>query len=330
MDNEKFGMPAEQNLGSLQLNESPFLNWITKTIDALVITDYEKRILLVNPSYEKLTGFHSAELLGERVEQRIKSGKTATHVYREMWESLDTKGTWLGDVINKKKSGEIFHANVSITKIDTGSQSFYIGIYRDHSHIFKEQEEKIYMSRHDDLTGLPNRALFEEKVQEMIDRSKNLKQREKQFLLFFDLNGFKPINDTLGHLAGDYLLIAFANRLKENFQLKGMLGRFGGDEFVAYTTSSSKNELSKKIAQFNHELQVHPLMVKGNIFKISVSVGIAEIPKDGESIRELIKKADQAMYDSKRDGNLDGNFYLYLNTSTSFLRRYSYFYHHFN
>lgn len=298
----------EKGLHKFKSNLDNLIKWINLTKDGVIITDEEKNIFFINATFERLSEFKAEEIIGKTPEAIIKSGQNPSRLYEEMWKEIDRSNSWAGGVINQKKSGELFYADISITKIVDENMVYYVGIYRDITNLWRDNQTITHTANHDTLTNLLTNDHFQKTIQKLLDNEKD--NDETSFLLFFDLNGFKPINDSLGHVIGNQLLKAFADRLKDRFQEFGILGRFGGDEFLSFIPhAESKEEIVRKIHFFNKELSENPVKIDSRTFPISASVGIAQFPKDGREVSELIKKADTAMYQAKRSEKSLVEFY---------------------
>lgn len=298
----------EQNLHKFRSNPHHLSDWLRLTKDGVIITDENKKTLYVNPTYERLTGYNVEEVLGKTPDKTIKSGQMSNDLYEEMWDEIAHSNSWAGGLINQKKSGELFYSNVSITKIESDNTSYFVGIYRDVTDLWMDNQNIAHSANHDDLTNLLTGIHFQKIVQNLLD-TKNKDNR--MALLFFDLNEFKAINDSLGHLLGNHLLQAFADRLNNMFRKSGILGRFGGDEFLVFIPHLISNEeVIRQVQLLNKDLKEKPIELNARAFPISASVGVSLSPKDGREVNELIRKADIAMYHAKRKKDSLIEFYM--------------------
>lgn len=157
--------------------------------------------------------------------------------------------------------------------------------------------EKLYLSRHDKLTGLYNRHYFKERLVDILDKTDRYNQDFS--LVVFDLNNFKNINDTYGHSIGDEIIKAFANKLKNTFRKSDLIARYGGDEFIGIFFETDKENIEKRISQMAFELETEPINIENNKLKISTSYGVAYYPSDAKDLEELFKVADKRMYEFK-------------------------------
>ncbi|OLO42325.1 hypothetical protein BTR23_03630 [Alkalihalophilus pseudofirmus] len=278
--------------------------------DGLMITDYKQNIIAVNPSFEKITGYIFGEVVNKNP-KFLQSGQTARSVFNEMWEKIRTEGTWTGELINQRKNGEQFWSYITITHIKKQrvEDSFYIGIMRDITERIKAEKRVSYLAYHDDLTQLPNRALFKKHMKETLLHAKH--NNEKFALLFLDLDHFKKVNDSLGHHVGDLLLQHIATRLKEVVGEHGMVSRFGGDEFTILLhplpNKWSAYEMVKRIIQSFQK----PVDCAGEKIYSNTSMGISFYPDHGLDFHTLLKNADSAMYQAKQEGRSQFQEYNY-------------------
>ncbi len=272
---------------------------------AIMITDSDGRILKTNLAFSKITGYERHEVLG-RSSRILNSGRQSQAFYQNLWQQLKTQGSWRGEIWNRHKNGNLYAEWLSINSVADkfGRTSHYIAIFNDITQR-KQDEEKIkYLAHYDILTQLPNRALFNDRLDHAISYAK----RHKQWLavFFLDLDRFKQINDTLGHAAGDSLLQQVAKRLKNCVRETDTVARFGGDEFVmlltSFTDEESALQQSTEISKHLLKSLSQPFDILGGWVMSSGSVGFTLYPKDGYSAVELIRNADTAMYHAKEQG----------------------------
>jgi len=274
---------------------------INNTAEAILISDENNSIISVNPAYSLITGYTEDEVIGKNP-NIIQSGRHDIIFYEQLWEELLSTGRWQGEVWNRHKEGGIFPVWQSITAIKdiSGKVVQFVSIFNDIS-ARKASEELIhYQANYDNLTDLPNRNLFLDRI----SRTLKIAQREQsQFaLLMLDLDRFKWVNDTLGHNAGDLMLQETAKRLLASVRESDTVARLGGDEFciiVAQLQTPNDVEMiaNKIFASFKE-----PLNLSGHEVFISGSVGITLYPDDGIDIETLQMNADSAMYSAKEHG----------------------------
>ncbi|QOP40448.1 EAL domain-containing protein [Sulfurimonas marina] len=275
--------------------------------DGVVITDSAQHILKVNNSFCKTTGYTEKELLGKSP-NLLSSGWHDKEFYKQMWEEISGKGSWQGEIVDRKKNGETYISETSIVAIKKDDEiTNYIAISSDISHK-KEQEQIINnLAYYDALTKLPNKILFQERFENYVSLAK---RHQKQIaLLFIDLDNFKNINDTLGHLVGDQFLKDAAMRIKSILREEDTVGRFGGDEFAILVQNwhslSSLGTLAQKII----DIFKQPFLLESTEFFSGASIGISIYPDDAQTYDEMVRLADTAMYHVKNQGKNNYEFY---------------------
>lgn len=275
--------------------------------EAVVITNAKNLIVFVNPAFSTITEYGREEVLG-RNPGFLHSGRHDAEFYAGMWSQLDRTGRWSGEVWNRRKSGEFFAEWLSITVIrdSAGQVSHYVAVFTDITHR-KEDEERIWrQANYDPLTGLPNRSLFLDRLSQAVRQGR---REAKGFaLMFLDLDGFKAVNDTMGHAAGDVLLQQTALRLSDCMRSSDTLARLAGDEFVFILQGVSGRMEPAVVAGKILEQLARPYELEAGIANIRGSIGIALFPEDSEDGQSLIKKADEAMYAVKRQGKNNFKF----------------------
>jgi diguanylate cyclase (GGDEF)-like protein/PAS domain S-box-containing protein len=282
------------------------------TIEGVMITDPDARIVAVNRAFTEITGFGEAEALGRNA-SFMQSGKHDDEYYQAMWQALDRGGSWRGEIWNRRKSGEIYPEwlTISVVRDSRGHPSHYVGVFSDITGIKKSEEELNRLAYHDALTGLPNRLLFLDRIDHAIQRAS---RTDGQFaILFIDLDRFKNVNDTLGHHTGDLLLVAMAERIRKRLRAEDTLARLGGDEFTVLMESLAGGQENPHLAaQLAHDLintMAQPFQVAGHDLFHSASIGISLFPQDGQDAETLVKHADTAMYRAKDAGRNGFQFY---------------------
>ena len=279
------------------------------TAEGVVITDRNAIIIKANNAFSTITGYPLNELLGQPM-NLIQSGKHSKEFYVGMWTSLIQDGKWQGEIWNRSKDGSIYPQWLSINALydDDNEIINYVGVMLDISHL-KDSEMKLdFLANHDSLTGLANRRCMADRLQTMISNSR----RHNKFvgILFLDLDRFKSVNDSLGHHVGDKILIETGHRLKTLVRNNDLISRLGGDEFVilldeiasVYDIHAIAKKILSKINEpfiFDDFSQIH----------LSASIGATLYPVNGDSVDQLIKNADTAMYKAKDSGRNQVQFY---------------------
>lgn len=275
--------------------------------ESIMMTDANGIIVSVNPAFTWLTGYRPDEVIGKNP-SLLKSGKHDNAFYSAMWQALKTTGQWQGEVWDKRKDGSIYPKWVNIDAVRENNEiTHYVSIAHDISK-HKQHEARIqHMAEHDHLTGLPNRRVLSQRAAEIIDSQR---QTDAAFaLLLIDLDRFKHINDTLGHQAGDKVLVETARRLIDSVRHADLVVRLGGDEFVALLTNIENPVNISEIATHVVDTLGQPIFVEERSLHAPPSIGIARYPEDGEEIDTLLRNADAAMYRSKARGGNCWTFY---------------------
>ncbi|MDD1628025.1 MAG: EAL domain-containing protein [Methylococcaceae bacterium] len=272
----------------------------------IMITDKSYNILQVNQAFTEITGYSQEEVLGKNP-RILASGLHDKAYFQNFWKQLTTNGRFEGEVLNRRKNGEIYPEWQTITAVknDKGEVSHYVSVFSDITEK-KETESRIHnMAFYDPLTKLPNRRLLLDRFDQELATAK----RHKQFgaVIFLDLDHFKLLNDSQGHLVGDELLIQVANRLVSVLREEDTPARLGGDEFVVllHANSGSSSKVADQawvVAEKIKEKLNEPFMLNQYQHQISTSIGITLFPDNHKSPAVILQQADTAMYRSKASG----------------------------
>jgi diguanylate cyclase (GGDEF)-like protein/PAS domain S-box-containing protein len=283
-----------------------FFRKISRVVDqgpvANIITDALGNIEFVNPGFTRLTGYSYSDAVGKNM-RILKSGVTPSEEYRRLWSAIVSGEEWWGEIINRKKDGELFWSSITISPITdaSGKITNFLARLEDITERKQKMETILYMAYYDSLTGLPNRYFF----QELLQNALNQAQRHGRMLgvLFLDLDHFKKVNDSLGHPVGDQLLQATAQKLKDCCSREGdIVARRGGDEFIVLLPELKQVEGAIKVAERIISAFKKSFVLPANEISISPSIGISVFPRDGCDPETLIRKADMAMYCAKEEG----------------------------
>ncbi len=272
--------------------------------DTIVITDEQRHITYVNEAFTKNTGYSWDEAMGQNP-SILKSGKMSEEFYINMNKTLSKGEKWNGEFINKNKNGILYYEKASIMPMFTNKKPIgYLGIKLNITNYIKEQEKVKFLAYHDNLTRLPNRRLMKKIISSELAKKKN----RYISLFFLDLDGFKNINDTLGHDIGDILLVKLSKKLKNYMGEEDRVFRTGGDEFAILNYFDIKDN-SKVIAENILKLINEPIFTHTHTLRVGASIGIAKFNKDKDNIITLLKHADIAMYEAKQNGKNRYKFY---------------------
>ncbi|PIX00550.1 MAG: GGDEF domain-containing protein [Hydrogenophilales bacterium CG_4_8_14_3_um_filter_62_83] len=266
----------------------------------VAITDPWQRIVEINPAFTRLTGYSREEILGQ-TPRLLSSGRQEAGFYAAMWAAIRATGQWRGEIWNRHKNGEFYPVELAIVamKDEVGQVSHYIGIFRDISQIKEQQQRLERIAHYDALTQLPNRVLLADRMHMALAQA----QRVNGVLAvcYMDLDGFKQVNDELGHEAGDNLLMALSNRVTLALRAGDTVARLGGDEFVLLLGRANIDECRKTLDRLLKAI-AEPYPLHNQAVRITASIGVSLFPQDEADPDTLLRHADQAMYTAKESG----------------------------
>lgn len=270
------------------------------TAEGVIITDTQQRISAVNRAFSQITGYTEAEALGE-TPRLIGSGLHETAFFATLWYRLAADGHWQGEILNRRKCGELFPCWLTINAVRNLEQviTHFVAVFADISSLKQAQARLDHQAHHDPLTGLPNRTLFETRLAAALASDHGMACGA---LLFLDLDRFKHINDSLGHPVGDLLLKGIAQRLRSLARGSDTLARLGGDEFILLLPGIEHAEQAEAFAEQMLSGFSAPFQAGEHEFFIGASIGVALYPDDGQDVATLVKNADAAMYRAKAKG----------------------------
>lgn len=278
--------------------------------DAIFITNEVQEIITVNPSFERLTQFSEPEMMGLSIRDFLLDQWDDDMVAAIMFD-IDQHGFWEGEIWNRRKDGHAYLCMISLVAVqnDIGETVHTIGFFKDRTENYNAKQKIEELAFSDALTGLPNRLLLEERVNQSITHAKRESGESGEFaILFLDLDNFKQINDSLGHSFGDQVLVEVTERLSKCLRQVDTAARLGGDEFVLLLHQA--NAAGAEICARRVLAEVGAPFAMGDIqFSLTCSIGIALYPADGQRMEDLIKNADSAMYHVKERGRADFRFY---------------------
>jgi len=283
---------------------------VEHSINVVLITDIHGRIEYVNTMFEEVTGYSKDEAIGKNPSM-LASGKTTHEKYEELWDTIKRGKTWRGIFKNKKKNGQLYWGNGLITPIrdENGAITHFLAIQEDVSEKVKAEERVKYLTVYDELTNLCNRTSFMGQMNHwLIDKGNHTRTA---ILLFIDIDGFRLINDTYGHSTGDIVLQRIAEiisstssrrgkRCTNSDEDKSLVGRLGGNEFAVFLPACNEND-GMEVAE-----EIRSMLEKYRFVEISshltASIGIVLFPKDGNTVKELVTKADASLSYAKELG----------------------------
>lgn len=268
------------------------------TTEAIITCDSDKIITQANKAFEIMSGYSVQEVCGQHISS-LRSLQHDDEFYLNIDSALVQNGNWHGDMWTRHKNGELISTKTAIHAIKDSNQNTisYVYLISD-SNLANQAEEHIaYIAQHDMLTGLANRLAFSVHIAQALETSN--RHKDKMALLYLDLDGFKKINETFGHIGGDQCLRIIGNRIKSCVRANDCVARLGGDEFAIIVEDlhdpQDLNNLAKKITKSLSE----PIVYTGENIQISTSIGISIYPDDSSTVDELLQNADTAMYKVK-------------------------------
>ncbi|WP_421866071.1 putative bifunctional diguanylate cyclase/phosphodiesterase [Motiliproteus sp.] len=269
--------------------------------DAIVVCDKNRLISYVNPAFEQITGYQLDEVLG-RNPKLLNSGRQQEPFYAQMWQSIDDQGSWSGEIWNRRKDGRVYPSWLTISSVlnSEGEATHYTGIAHDISAQKAFEAKILYQSTHDLLTGLPNRALFLETLQQVLDSQAASDQ--PLGVMIFNLDHFKLVNHTLGHHNGNLLLCRLAEKISEALGDDGLLGRTGGDEFALLLRQHDGDPTLHQQAQQLQELIRTPLTLHDQNHQLTASSGLSIYEHNNGDAETLLSHAISAMEAARHSG----------------------------
>lgn len=276
--------------------------------EGVVIINPDFRISSVNPAYTDISGYDLREVIGNFPINHTALSQGGA-MFDDMWAGLEARGRWEGEFWNLRKSGEEYAERLSVTAITnaTGEVMQFAAIISDITKRKQDEERILYQANYDSLTGLPNRSLFLDRLTQAIN---NMQRSNKNLgLLFIDLDGFKLVNDTLGHDVGDMLLKEAAKRLGTCVRTGDTVARLGGDEFTIIMPNLDDPKNAPLVAQRVLDSLGRAFLLGGHEAFVSGSIGITIFPDDAKDAQELLKNADAAMYRAKEEGKANYQFF---------------------
>ncbi|MCU7845200.1 MAG: EAL domain-containing protein [Candidatus Thiodiazotropha sp. (ex Monitilora ramsayi)] len=272
------------------------------TREGVMVTDAKGVIRMVNQAFSKLTGYTESEAIGKQPDI-LKSGKHDTAFYDKLWNDLRLSGHWQGEIWNRRKNGEIYPELLSISSVygDLDEVKYYVGVFSDISQLKQTEAKLEYLAHHDPLTHLANRRLLMTQLEYGLKTAH--RKRERVALLVMDLDRFKDINDSYGHVIGDQLLQLVAGRLNHRLRESDLVTRLGGDEFAVLMQGLQNPEDAAILASEIIQTLNDPCQLPDGLeLQVGTSIGISLYPEHGYSAETLLQHADSALYQAKKEG----------------------------
>ena len=288
----------KQAEAKLQLSATVF----SHAREGIFITDVQGTILDVNDAFIQITGYSRQEAIGQNP-RILKSGRQTPEFYADMWQALMGEGNWCGEIWNRRKTGEGFAALLTLSTVrdGQGNPQYFVALFSNITALKEHQQRMEYLAHYDGLTHLPNRMLLDDRLHQAMAQVE--RSRQHLAVVYLDLDGFKAINDTYGHEAGDQLLVTVAQRMKQTLREGDTIARLGGDEFVAVLLNCNQGKASVSSVQRLLEAASQPVQLNGWIIQVSASLGVTFYPQTNVVDAEhLLNQADQAMYQAKLTG----------------------------
>lgn len=272
---------------------------VDNTMEGIVVTDAHSHILSVNPAFTRLLGFTEDELLGQ-TPRMFKSGRHGPAFYESMWKTLGQTGNWRGEIWNRRKNGEIFPERMSLSAVRDGQGKVtqYVCMFTDISEEKQQQQRLEFLAHKDPLTGLSNRSWFGQELERAVLHARP--NGEKMAVLLLNLDRFKDVNDSYGHLVGDEVLKHIARQVQGALRPGDMIGRMAGDEIIVVARQLQAHSDAEEIAERLIRAAAQPWRSPdGFAVVVSVSAGICMFPEHADTTAALLQGAHAAVYGAK-------------------------------
>ncbi|WP_259655966.1 bifunctional diguanylate cyclase/phosphodiesterase [Shewanella colwelliana] len=284
-------------------------NVFENSVEGVLITDAKGDIVEVHGAFTDITGYSREEVLGKNP-RIFSSGRHNKAFFRSLWQSLLSTGKWYGEIWNRRKSGAIFPEQLTISSMydDEDQVRYFVAVFADISAQKQSEEELERLVYHDPLTQLPNRMTLSAQLAQELHHAQ--REQTELALIFIDVDLFKHINDSYGHVAGDTILVDLAKRLSKQLKGQGSLARLGSDEFVALLPHIESRDRVSLMVSLLREVFKAPFVLDDDVIvRLTASMGVALYPGDGDSADTLLRNADAAMHRAKLNGRNNYAFY---------------------
>ena len=281
----------------------------TSTHEGVVITDPKCCITAVNSGFSAITGYSEQEVLGKHIDM-LQSDRHGPDFYQEMWTSIEDSGYWQGEIWKRRKNGDDYPQWLTLSAVrdEKGAVIRYVGVFSDITRVKQSQDRLEHLAHHDALTDMPNRLVLLSHLDKAIARAK--RHQSRCAVLYLDLDRFKNVNDSLGHSAGDELLVLVAQRLRRRVRGTDTVARVGGDEFVVLLDDVAETQHAALVAlSLIDEFKAPFVLSGGHKVCVGASIGISLFPEDSEDGKQLLRYADAALYQAKEGGGGAYRFY---------------------
>lgn len=281
---------------------------IQNSNEAIVISDSLGRIVEVNDSFSEVTGYSPEEIIGKSP-LIMHAGFLEPHAEQEIRRTVNETGHWQGEMTNRRKNGETYPVLLSISAVtnDDGEVTHYVRIFTDIANIKQAEERLHHLAHYDSLTGLPNRILFQDRLEQSMREAE--RDETSIVLMLLDLDGFKNVNDTFGHKVGDELLTSVGHRISMCVRGSDTVARLGGDEFTVLLRNVTDLRGAAKVARSIVETLARPFRLDRRELFITTSIGITSYPADADHLERLLQNADTALYHAKQQGKNNFQFF---------------------
>lgn len=299
-------------LGRFRQTEDDYrflVNAFAQTADGVMILDSARRIVAVNRAFTTITGYTAEEVVGQMF-ARPQTVKIPGPTLHAVWEDTRSRGRWEGEIWNVRQNDELYPMRLTLSAVYDrrhSSVEHYVAVFNDTSPHKVHEERLKFLATHDALTELPNRVEFVSSCHEAIERARRHGQRVA--VLYIDLDNFKPVNDTYGHVVGDELLRTLATRMKRMMRETDVVARVGGDEFCVLLADLDDVAHGYTVACKLLDMLSQPVVSRRGTHQVGASIGISAYPDDGNDPQALLRNADTAMYRVKQSGRGGVTFY---------------------
>ena len=269
---------------------------------AVMVTDSEGAIVSVNPAYCRVTGWRAEEVLGQGLQDLAASGQQEPGAAEAMWNAVLSQGHWQGELWHRRKSGESHPEILTVDAVRArdGAATGFIAVFADPAKQVRNQARQSYLAFHDALTGLPNQTLFDDRLERAVSVTR--RNGGQIGIQIVDLDGFREINHSFGREAGDLLLQAAAKRIRGSLHESDTVARLNNDRFGVILPVLEGARGAREAAQRILAALCRPIYLAGDKISLGASIGIALLPGDGVTVRELADNAELAMAEVKRQG----------------------------